>query len=125
MIIIDTDVLIEILDKKSKTGAEALAKIELTGEEVAITSLTLHEVLYGIYKYGKDNKVGKIKLLDALSFSKSDANLSSKIEIACEKRGLKISRIDAMIGAIAINRNSKLFTFNKKHFEGMRELKLF
>jgi len=53
MIIIDTDVLIEILDRKSEIRDAALKKIENTGEEVAITALNLHELTYGLYKYGK------------------------------------------------------------------------
>lgn len=53
MILIDTDVLIEIFDKKSDKGDEALRRMEKTGEDIAIASLSLHEILYGIYKYAK------------------------------------------------------------------------
>ena len=48
MIIIDTDVMIEILDRKSEKGDAALKKIENTGEEVVITALNLHEIAYGL-----------------------------------------------------------------------------
>ena len=43
MIILDTDVLIEIFDKNSSKGDLAINKIEETGEDIAITSLSLHE----------------------------------------------------------------------------------
>jgi PIN domain. len=59
MIIVDTDVLIEILDKGSKKGDKALARIEESEEDVAITSLTMHEVLYGVHKYGKTKEEEK------------------------------------------------------------------
>lgn len=45
MIVLDTDVLIEIFDKKSVVGEDILAEVE--GYEVATTSINLHEILYG------------------------------------------------------------------------------
>ena len=123
MIILDTDVLIEIFDKNSSKGDLALSKIEETGEDIAITSLTLHEILYGILKYGKV-KTKRIEKLDTLEFNNEDAKLSAKLELECEKKGKLVSRIDSMIAAMAINRNAILFTFNEKHFTPFSKLKL-
>ena len=50
MITINSDVLIEILDKKSEKGDEALKQILQSGEEIATTVISLHEVLYGFHK---------------------------------------------------------------------------
>ena len=97
MIIIDTDVLIEIFDKESEKGEEALKKLEKSGEDIAITSLNLHEVLYGHHKIGK-----KIKGILQM-----------------------IPRIDTMIAAIALNRKAKIYTFNKKHFQTFKQIRLF
>jgi predicted nucleic acid-binding protein len=124
LILVDTDVLIEIFDRDSKKGGEALKKIEETGEDVIITSLNLHEVLYGLYKYANREKIDKVMLMDVAEFSKEDADLSAKLEVKSEKKGKKTTRFDAMIAAIAINRKFKLFTFNKKHYEGFKELTL-
>jgi len=124
MILIDADVLIEILDKKSKKSDEALSRIEESGESVAISSIAMHEVLYGVYKYGKPGKEERITYIETLPFGKKEAVLSSKIEIECERKGRKISRIDSMIAAIAINSGAKLFTYNRKHFEGIEGLTL-
>lgn len=44
MILVDTDVLIEILDDGSKKGEAALKKIEEAGEDITLTSLNLHDV---------------------------------------------------------------------------------
>ncbi len=57
MIILDTDVLIEIVQKKSKIGKKIYEKILKSGEDVAITSITLHEFLYGLRKIGKEVKI--------------------------------------------------------------------
>jgi len=116
MIIIDTDVLIEIFDKQSIKGDLALKKIEDTGEEIAITSLSLHEILYAIHKYGK-KKIKGIEQLETIEFNRDDAILSSKLELQCEKKGKKVARTDTTIAAVTINRKAKLFTFNQKHFK--------
>jgi len=123
MIIIDTDVLIEILDRKSEKGDAALKKIENTGEEVVITALNLHEIVYGLYKYGK-GIIREIEQMETLGYTRDDALLSAKLELECERRGKKASRIDSMIAAMAINRNAKVFTFNKKHFQVFSNLSL-
>ena len=43
MIVLDTDILIEIFDKNSALGEEILGKIE--GYEIATTSINLHEIV--------------------------------------------------------------------------------
>ena len=125
MILTDTDVLIEIFDKNSNKGAAALHRIEEAGEDISLTSLNLHEILYGIYKYDDKKKSERIMLLEVVDFTKKDAALSAKLEVKADRKGNKIPRFDAMIAAAAINRGFKLFTFNKDHFDGFEELELF
>ena len=125
MILADTDVLIEIFDKNSKKGEEALKRIEASGEDIALTSLNLHEILYGLYKYGDNPKIEKILTLEIVEFTKDDSRLSAKLEVKAEKKGNKTPRFDTMIAAVAINRGFKLFTFNKNHFEDFKDLILF
>ena len=48
MIIIDTDVLIEISDKRSERGNQMYQKIIANGDDVGITSITLYETIYGL-----------------------------------------------------------------------------
>ena len=124
MIILDTDVMVEIMDKKSRKGEEILRRIEKVGEEIAITSITLHEILYGIYKYEK--KVPEELLqLETIEFMPKDAILSAKLELDAERKGKKVTRMDCMIAAIVMNRNAKLYTLNEKHFEVFENLLLF
>ncbi len=123
MIILDTDVLIEIFDKDSEKGDLAIQKLEYAGEEIAMTSLSLHEILYGLEKFGK-KRIIKLEQLEILDYTKDDAKLSAKLELDCEKTGKMISRTDTMIAAMAINRKAKLFTFNHKHFVNFDRLQL-
>jgi len=119
LIIIDSDVLIEILDRKSRKGDEALRKVEASKEEIAVTAISLHEVLYGLCKYGKPVK--ELLSLPVLNYTKRDAELSSRIELELERKGKPTSRTDAMIAAITINNQAKLYTFNLKHFSSFKD----
>ena len=125
MIALDSDVLIEILDRGSERGSQALKLILASEEEVCTTVISLHEVLFGLNKYGKPVKA--LLQLPVLDYTKKDAVLSSKIEQETEQTGKPITRTDTMVAAIAINNNATLCTFNLKHFKPLRTqgLKLF
>ena len=115
MIVIDSDALIEIYDKNSAKGEELLRRICESGEKPVITSITLHEVLYGLQKYGKP--VGDIVRLPVLGYEKEDARLAAELELRAEKHGVSVARADAMVAAIAINSGAKLCTLNLRHFK--------
>jgi len=125
MIVIDTDVLIEIFDKKSQRGDEALNKIVESRESVSITAINLHEVLYGLQKYARPVK--EILQLPVLNYTKKDAKLAAELELEMEKTGREIRRTDAIIAAISINNSASLFTLDLKHFKPLEAfgLKLF
>jgi predicted nucleic acid-binding protein len=123
LIILDADILIEIYDKESKIGESAFKKIMESGDTFCTTAINLHEVLYGLIKYGRPS--GYVAQLPILDYSKEDAILAAELELASEGKGKKIARIDAMVAAITINSNARLFTNNKKHFSGIEKLEIF
>jgi tRNA(fMet)-specific endonuclease VapC len=96
-------VLIEICDKKSQKGEEALNKIIESNENITITAINLHEILYGLQKYAK---------------------LAAELELKMEKTGTTIRRTDAMIAATTINNNTSLYTLDLKHFKPLEKLGL-
>lgn len=122
MIAIDTDVLIEIFDKKSGKGEEALKKIVQSGEDIIITVINLHEILYGLQKYAKPVK--EILQLPVLSYAKRDAILAARIELEAERAGATIRRTDAMIAAMSMNSGASLYTLDLKHFKPLESLGL-
>jgi predicted nucleic acid-binding protein len=122
LIVLDTDVLIDILEKGSRRGDETIAKIESTEEEVWTTALNLHEVLNGCLKSSRP--VDLLLSLDALPFSMEDAKLSSRIESGLEKKGAMVRRMDTMIAATVINHGGKICTSDLEHFEQMKEFGL-
>lgn len=50
--------------------------------------------------------------------------LASKIKLEVEKKGKTACRTDAMIAAITINNDAKLYTFNLIHFNEFEDLGL-
>jgi tRNA(fMet)-specific endonuclease VapC len=118
MIVVDTDVLIEIFEKNSEKGNDALMNLINIGETICITAINLHEVLYGLEKYAKPVK--EILRLPVLSFRKRDAVTAAKLELEMERSGSAIRRTNAMIAAIVLNNGAILYTFDVKHFEPLK-----
>ena len=110
------------MDKKSEKGGDALNRILQSGEEIATTTINMHEILYGLSKYAKPTK--ETLLLPTLSYTKKDAVLSSRIEFEAERRGTSIRRTGAIIAAITINNGATLYTFDLKHFKSLKTLGL-
>lgn len=100
-------------------------KILESGENISITAVNLHEILYCLRKYAKPIK--EVMQLPVLSYTKRDARLSAKIEFETESRGAPIRRTDTMIVAITINNGASLYTLDVKHFQPLKalDLKLF
>jgi len=122
MIVLDTDVLIEIFDKRSKTGEGVFKEITESGESAAITAVNLHEILYGLKKYAKP--VTEVMQLPVLSYAKEDASLAAELELRAEKRGTPVMRTDAMVAAMTMNNGAKLYTLDMKHFKPLESLGL-
>jgi|WetSurMetagenome_2_1015567.scaffolds.fasta_scaffold17883_3 tRNA(fMet)-specific endonuclease VapC len=114
MILADSDVLIEIVEKNSTKGDEAAKRILESGEQLCTSTINIHEVLFGLHKCGKPVK--DLFQLPTLDFTKRDALLSSELELEAERSGCPVLRTDAMIAAIVINNSLQLYTFNLKHF---------
>jgi predicted nucleic acid-binding protein len=119
MIVLDTDVLIEVFDRNSVKGEEALKKVIGRSEPICITVINLHEILYGLNKYAKPVK--DVLRLPVLNYRREDAILASELGLETERKGKPVRRTDAMIAAMAINNNAKLYTFDTKHFKPLEE----
>lgn len=124
MILLDTDVIIEVLDKKSVKGHDLMLKIIESGEGYCTSSVNMHEVLYGIDKYSKDSHL--VLQIPTLGYSKNDSELSAALELDAERKGKPVPRMDAIVASIAINNGCSLYTLDE-HFEVFTDtgLKLF
>jgi len=122
MIILDTDVLIEIFDRRSTKGEEILQRLLKTGEDITTTAINLHEILCSMQKFAAPVK--ETLLLPVLDYTKKDAALSSKLEQEGERTGTSVRRVDAMMAAIAMNNGAALYTLDPKHYNGFKSLGL-
>jgi predicted nucleic acid-binding protein len=111
LIIIDTDVLIEVSDTLSKKGNSIYQKIIASGDDVALISITMYEALYGLTKYSKP--FHHLFSFPVYEFANEDAQRATKLDLDLDKKGRKIKRTDIMIASIAINKGAALYTFDK------------
>ena len=127
MILLDSDVIIEIFDRKSEKGRTLFEKLKELGETVVTSAINLEEVLFGIYKKMGITSLPKehsLMKFPALPFTSEDASTAARLEIELENQGKKKPRGDVLIAAIAINNNCKLMTGNKAHFVDINGLEL-
>lgn len=124
MILLDTDVIIEVLDKESDKGQGLMLNIIESGEEYCTSSVNMHEVLYGVEKYSKDSRL--VLQIPTLEYSRNDSKLSAILEVSAERKGRAVPRMDAIVASIAINNGCSLYTLDE-HFEVFidKGLKLF
>jgi len=120
MIILDTNVLIEILKNNSKT----IKKVECFNEEVAISSISAMELYYGAMNKAEVIKLEKfIYLFQTLHLTQEISMKSiSLIKAFAKSHSLNIP--DSLIAATALKYCCKLFTYNLKDFKFIDKLEL-
>lgn len=122
-ILIDTSVIIDYLRQKQKENT--LLYRLVAGRDQPNISILTHTELYA----GKsvwENKTA-LENLDKILSSLKIIPFTLKMSFAAgEIRSThNIDLVDAIIAATAIEEKLPLFTLNKKHFEKIREIKLY
>ena len=116
---LDTDVIIDILNNQER-AQRLINKIE--NYDIFITSINLFELLQ------REINLDKIELfrkkVDMLTFDELSSRKASLIFKELKKTGKLIDFRDLFIAAICIVNNCKLATFNKKHFENVKSLRI-
>ncbi len=136
MIFIDTNIAIQILN-----GNNTLDDLinQLSSDEIGITSPSIVELYYGLYKLKylkKDLSKSKfnelsldleqfIKELRCFSLDLKSAILGAKFHMKLRGNGQEVEIFDCLIAAIIISNDfQKLVTNNQKHFKRFEELEL-
>lgn len=117
---LDTDICVGIINGDKRL--ENLIK-KLHNYDVLLTAITVFELLLRETKL----PIAKRFINEAriIPFKSLEAIKSSYIFKDLKKRGLLVDIRDIFIAASCISNNCSLITFNKKHFERIKELKLF
>lgn len=124
---LDTDLLIAILRGK-KEAYNKVIELDEEGKE-ATTSICAFELFFGANKSERktENVKEALKLLGRLEVFPLDLSSSRRAgEIAAKlvAKGETIDFRDAMIGAIALEKDLTLVTRNKSHFARIKGLKI-
>lgn len=110
MIVLDSSAVIEFFsgDKRGKK-----VKAIINKESIAVTSITVHEVLHGVKGREKEAIIEFFKSIIILPFD-ADASLKSIVlEEALMAKGKPLAKLDLFIAAICIQRQCKLITTDK------------
>ena len=124
MVVCDSDVLIEFLDKANKTIEDRL--VQLGMERLCISSVTFSEVIFG--SWNKTHQKSLIKGLQSFALIEIDPAIDSIHRNLIERFSLshRLGIQDAFVAATALQGEHYLFTLNRKDFsfiEGLRLIK--
>lgn len=126
MVVLDTDVLINI----SKNHEQTVRKVnELEKQnEITTTVINAEEFLFGLLLKGSPEEIflGKefLKKIIVYDYTSVEAEKVAEIRVQLEKQKASIGKYDQIIAGICIAKNEPLFTLNLKHFRQIKWLKL-
>ncbi|WP_089723788.1 type II toxin-antitoxin system VapC family toxin [Candidatus Thiosymbion oneisti] len=126
MYVIDTNTLIYFF---KGIGNVPKRFFEVSPKEIAIPSIVLYELEYGIAKSTSPGKrQAQLKelcsLVEILPFGDEEARLSAAIRANLEKKGTPIGAHDILIAGTALANQGILVTNNTKEFSRVSKLKL-
>jgi tRNA(fMet)-specific endonuclease VapC len=114
--VLDTDHCLALL-----RGRLDLRQKASPDDELATTSITVAELLYGAYK--SERAAHNLAAVDALlsvlvilDFNEAAARLYGQMRALLEKNGQRLSDLDLQIASIALAWNLALVTHNHDHF---------
>ena len=126
MYVVDTNTLIYFFKGMGNISNKFLA---ISPKEIAIPSIVLYELEYGIAKSTSPKKrQGQLKelcsLVEILPFDDESARISASIRAKLEKKGTPIGPHDILIASTALQYQGILVTNNTKEFSRVPKLKL-
>ena len=126
--ILDSNVCIAALNGRPISVVERLATLRARREPIAVPTVALFELWYGIAKSVHIER--NTRLLDAfirpfqiLAFDSEDARVAGDIRARLEKLGPPIGPYDCLIAAQTIRRDAILVTANVREFSRVKGLR--
>ncbi len=125
MVVADTDVLVDALDKRRAPAAEHVARLLRRGE-LATTAVTLYELTAG-----PRTTIAQLELLQAalgpavvLPVTRGAADVAASANRYLARRGEAIAVPDTLIAGVCIAHGVPLLTRNVRHFGRVPGLEL-
>ncbi|MBT8567944.1 type II toxin-antitoxin system VapC family toxin [Polynucleobacter paneuropaeus] len=124
--LLDTNIVIYVLKRRPIEALEAFNK---NANRMAISSITLSELIYGAEKSANVDKNLEavedfVSHLDVLSYDARASQQYGQIKASLEKRGVLIGENDIHIAAHAISQGLILVSNNLKEFKRVPNLAL-
>ncbi len=125
--ILDTNICIYVIKQKPAVVIERFRKINIS--EIAISSITLSELFYGVSKSSKPEQnfmalTQFVAPLEILPFGGEAAQYYGDLRAHLEKQGTPIGSLDMLIAAHALSLTSILVTNNEKEFKRVPNLNI-
>ena len=125
--LIDTNICIYIMNQRDQSLIQRFKKIPIG--EICISSITLSELSYGVYKSSsliknKQRLQEFILPFHILFFNKKSAEIYGQIRSQPEKKGQTIGSFDMLIASHAMSEDLVLVTNNDKEFKRIKNLKI-
>ncbi len=122
---LDTNIVVEYLRGNQSIAEQIAAHLP----DIAISSLTLAELLYGAQVSARPNenadKINQLlEIIEVIDFDQTSAEHYSRVRAALKHRGKPAGEMDMLIAAVTFAHEATLVTHNTKHFENIEGLKL-
>lgn len=123
--LLDTNICIYLIKRKPPSVIERLSTLAI--EEVAISSITIAELQYGIYKsqYPERNRTALLEFLlpfALLDFDQDAAREYGMVRTQVESQGTPIGAMDMLIAAHARSQSLIMVTNNVQEFQRVEDL---
>lgn len=127
MLLLDTNICIYLIKRKPLQVLERLRGMDIS--EVAISSVTLAELEFGVAKSSRPLENGNalaafIAPLEVLHFDEAAAACYGTVRADLERRGRPIGSLDMLIAAHAISHGCTLVTNNEREFSQVSGLRV-
>ena len=123
IVCLDTSILIDYFRKKSKDET-TFYKLTEVPYSFAVTSITVFEIYRGVTQIQKSFWDDLFNQMDILPFDERASKIAASLLQKLNLKNNQIALPDLFIAAIAIQKQIKLATLNRKHFEKVVELEL-
>ena len=113
MIVLDTNILIEILKANEKT----IEKVQSFNDELVISSITVMELYYGALNKAELKKIEKFVSLFNVFHMTEQVSIKSTELIFKYAKSHTLDIPDSLIASTAFVLEAKIFTYNRKDFQ--------
>jgi tRNA(fMet)-specific endonuclease VapC len=126
--LLDTNAVVALLRNKPAGVRERYREAEKSGDYLAVSSIVLFELWYGVEKSGRVREnTERLRILlsgdlDLLDFDDQDAQTAGQVRAALEKTGTPIGAYGLLIAGQALRRGLTVVTANTSEFSRVAKL---